>query len=744
MRSRRFRRPAALAAAALLTVAASVLLAHEGHHEVSSRGVSIDRAEGHIALSEDAHDGLGVETAAVEVGPVDERLLAYATVTVPWTRHGFASSRLPGRVVAVHVVPGQVVKAGDLVAEVQSLELETLQLDLLTARTEVATGEKVVADLKATAAAGAVPGQSVDEAELKLAQARNALAVARSRWLALGLPAAGLDDLLRRGTAAPNLYLPVRVPVGGTVVRADLAPGRTVEPTDALAEVTDLSTVWVRLGVLEKDLYRVPVGTPVELTFAALPGETFRAAVTATAPFLDPVTHLAAVWAELPNPPGREPRLVPGMAGRAEIVHASEKPRPTVPVEAVGREGAERFVFVEEADTHGGIEYQRKPVALGRRAGGRVEVVAGEVYPGDRVVVRGVGQLGGYFPAGVLKVDPVTERAIGLRVEPAGVAPVDEVVTLEGAVDLPPAARGVAAAPLAGTLTALHTDRGRRVAAGDVLAELFSPELQAWQLDLIRATLERRLEADTLARIKDVPSIPRRRVWEAEGRVQTLTAQADALRRKLLTAGLTAEQVAAVETNQTVVATVPVRVPTAGFVVGLDRAVGQAVTAREGVFEVHDPARAAVIGYVPERVGDRVRVGQAVRVRLVAAPDQVLTGRVARAGRTVGADSRSQAVWVELDGPAPAGPLVHGQLATLSVVTGSRPSAVTVPLGAVAHDGGAAFVFVRGGDGVWERRAVEVGPADDRRVTITRGLAAGEPVATAGVNELMSGFAALK
>ena len=743
MLRRRFVRPAALATACLLTVGVTVLLAHEGHAPLPTKGVQVDVARGHLLLTPAARDSLAVSTAEVEVRPVEGTLLAYAAVELPWKQHGFATTRLPGRVVKVHVAPGQTVRAGEVVAEVQSLDLDTLQLDALTARTEVALGEKVVTELRASVESGAVAGQSLVDAESKLAQARNAAVVARSRWLAFGLDAGSLDAVLKQGAANPGLTLPVRVPVGGTVIHAELTVGKVVEPTEHLAEVADLTTVWVRLGVLEKDLNRAAVGTPVDVRLVARPGEVVRTAVSTVAPYLDPVTHLASVWAELKNPPGREPRFVPGMAGRADVILPADKSRLTVPVAAVAREGVDTFVLVEEASAAGASEYRKKAVALGRRAGDRVEVVAGELFPGDRVVVRGAHELGGLFAPGVLRLGPEAERSIGLRVEPATPGAVDEVVTLDGAVDLPPADRGSATAPLAGVIASVRTDRGRVVTAGEVLAEVISPELQTLQLDLIRVSLELRLEADTLARIKDLPAVARRRVWETEGRVTTLRSQADTLRRKLATVGLAAPDIDRIVETRQVLSAVPVRSPVGGVVVAFDRALGQAVAAQEVLFAVQDQRRPWLVGFVSERDVDRVRVGQAVRARLVSDPAAVLTGRVARSGRTFGADSRSLAVWVDLDA-ATRPPLVHGQLATLSVVTGSRPAAVTVPLGAVGGEAGAAVVFVRRPDGVFERRAVETGAADDRRVEVVGGLAAGEPVAVAGVAELVTGFASLR
>ena len=741
--TRRMRRRAVLATVCLLTVGVTVLLAHEGHAPLPTKGVQVDAARGHLLLTPTARDSLAVTTAEVESKAVEGKLLAYATVELPWTHHGFATARLAGRVVKVHVAPGQSVRAGDVVAEVRSLDLDTLQLDALTAQTEAALGEKVVKELRGSVESGAVAGQSLLDAESKLAQARNAVVVARSRWLALGLTADSLDALLKRGVASSELTLPVRVPVGGTVIHAELTAGKVVEPTEHLAEVADLTTVWVRVGVLEKDLHRVALGTPVDVRLVAHPGEVFRTAVSAVAPYLDPTTHLASVWAELKNPPGAEPRFVPGMAGRADVILPAEKPRPTVPVAAVAREGVDRFVFVEEASAAGASEYRRKPVALGRRTDDRVEILAGELFPGDRVVVRGAHELGGLFAPGVLRLGPEAERSIGLRVEAGVAGTVDETVALDGAVELPPTDRGSVSSPLSGVIAAVRTDRGRTVKAGDVLAEVISPELQTMQLDLIRASLDLQLEAETLARIKDLAAVARRRVWETESRVAGLKSQADTLRRKLATVGFTAQEIDRIVETKQVVSAVPVRAPVNGVVVTFDKSLGQAVLAQEVLFAVHDQSKPWVVGFVSERDVARVRVGQAVRVRLVSDPSAVLSGRVARSGRTFGVENRSLAVWVELDA-ANRPSLVHGQLASLTVVTGTHRASVTVPAGAIAEEGGTAFVFVRREDGVYERRAVELGRADDVRVEILKGLAAGQPVATSGVAELVTGFASLR
>ncbi|MBA4066942.1 MAG: hypothetical protein C0501_25190 [Isosphaera sp.] len=742
-RLRRTARPAGLAVALLLTAAATWVLAHEGHAPLPTRGAQVDAATGQVILSRDAREALDVQTAEVESRPVTESLLAYATLTAPWQNHAFASSRVAGRVVRLHAQPGQSVAAGDVLAEVESAELEALQLELLNAQNDTRLSEKIVADLERTVRVGAVRGQDLIDAETKLRQNRNALAVARAKWAGLGLPGPDLDALLRAGTPQPRTF-PVRTPVRGTVVHADLAVGKVVEPLEHLFEVVDLSAVWVRVDVLEQDLHRVEVGQPIEVRLTAYHGEVFRAEVKVKGAFLDPRTHLNAVWAELPNPPGGDPRILPGMSGEARLLLPGPAAATAVPAGAVVREGAEHYVLVEEAGATGGSEYRRRAVAVGRQAGGWVEVRSGGLFPGDRVVVRGGHELAGLFAQGVLRPSPEAARGIGLEVEPATLRAVEDVAEIDGAVDLPPARRASASSPLAGTVSKILVDRGQPVRAGDVLAEVVSLDLHALQLDLLRARLEGELQEETYGRLKaSGEATPRRRLLEQEALANAGRQQRDALRGKLRVAGLADDQIAAVLKTGAVAEAVPVRSPIDGVVVGFDRTLGQAVKAEEPLFAVHDLTRPVIQGHVSERDLPRVRVGQRIRVRVAGDPGFLADGTVARSGRVVGPDSRTLSVWVELDRP-PARPLRHNQLARLTLVLGRPRPVLAVPRSAVVSEGTRAYAFVRQPDGAFERVPVELGRADDRFVEVVRGLNPGDPVAVRGAAELQTAYAGIK
>jgi RND family efflux transporter MFP subunit len=773
---------------ALLTVAAAWLWAHEGHEPLPTRGArTVKGKDGRVVgviLSAEAREALGLRTAVVEKRRVAGRVMAYATLVAPWQAHAFATARLPGRVVKLHAKAGQAVKAGEVLAEVRSADLEGLQQEVLTARADAQLSARTVASLAESARSGATSEQALADARTKHRQNLNAQVVARSKWLSLGLPEADLNRLLEEGRAAVRT-LPVRSPVSGTVIHADLAVGKVVEPAEHLFEVVNLSTVWARIGVLERDMHRVEEGQEVELTFPAYSGEVFRSRVQVKGLHLDPTAHLHTVWAELTNPAGREPRLLPGMNGQAHLLVPDEPadeaarsrrlaqaaaavglpssgvgpalaapglaalamPAPdstVVPAAALIHDGLESYVLVEGSSTPEGSEYLRTPVVVGRRDGEWVEVLGGDVFPGSHVVTRGSHELAGFFVPGVLRLGPEARREIRLRVEKAAPHRVDSVLEVEGAVEVSPDRRAAVSAQLAGTLHAISVERGQEVKAGEEVARVASLELQALQLKLLKAHLELGLAEDTLKRLRDAGrSAPPRAVLEAEGRANSLRQQRDGAARKLRAVGLSDEQLRALRERKQLVDSLPVRSVLAGRVVRFDKVLGQALKAEEALFEVHDLSRPLIHGFVPESALARVRVGQKARVRLTADPTFVAEATVVRSARVFGPESRTLSVWAELNRP-PGRPLLHNQLARLSLVLGSAPPALAVPRAAVAREGDRAFVFVEGQGGAWERRAVETSREDDRRVQITRGLAEGEVVAVSGAAALMTAHAAVR
>lgn len=714
---------------------------HEGHQPLPTKGVEVHLNEGRITLSRAARDVLDVRSVRVRERPVEGVIRAYATALTPWNRRALVTSRLAGRISRLLVRAGDVVEAGQVLAELDSLDLQTLRLDYQMAENDLQLSGRILETLNPAAKAGSIPGQRLFEAESAHRQNQNSLDILRAKAFGLKVP----EERLQQGPDEADLPLRLQIvsPIAGVIDHADVAVGKYVEPTEHLFDVIDTSQVWVKIGVLERDLHRVTEGQRVRLTFHGLPGQTFETRVDKLGVLLDPQTHQGTAWSEIANPENG-PKLLPGMNGQAELILPSTPGHSRVPAAAVFSDGAERYVLREETWTREGSEYRKLPVVIGRQTRDAVEVLSGNLYPGDRVVTQGGHELSNLLFSEVLRLTPETAGHIGLELAEVTEQCVEVIRQFDGALDIPPQSRTTASSQLGGTLIAIKVDRGASVKAGDVLAEIASLELQDIQLELLRAHLGLDLWRETLTRLRNAgDSVPRRTLLEMESRVRGLETQVDNVRRQLLTLGLSASQIDGIVATRQVVDALPLKAPLDGVVVHFDRTLGQVVRADEPLFEIHDPSRVWVQAFVGERDSTRVAVGQGARIRLVAHPDFAAEGRVARIGPIVGVDSRTQAAWIEFNEPPRAG-LQHNMLARVALTVDRPPPTLAVPRSAVVRDGLRNFVFVATAAGTFERRRVELGRSDDRYLEVQRGLVPGERIAVRGVPQIQTAHSAVR
>lgn len=725
-------------------IASAYASAHEGHRPLPTRGMEVNAETGKMVLTKTARTTLDVQTA--EVGPqkVSQSLLAYGTLVSPWNRHALVSSPLSGRIVELLVTPGEFVKAGQVLAELDSPELESLQLEIRSAQTALNLSLKLQASAEAAVKSGSIPEIRMIEAKNQVQKDRAALEIARAKWLSLQLPLEAVEAMQETPNEPLQQRLALKSPIDGTVTHTDLSVGKVINSKEHLFEVLDLSSVWLKIGVLEKDLSRVAIGQSLELTLTAWPDVKIAAQVDVLGQFLDPQTHLGTVWASLANSGSEDMLLLPGMSGQVQLKIGDAGEKVVVPMSAVIRDGAERFVLVEEEQTQVASTYQKQTVIFGQRMGDLIEVRGGNLFPGDRIVTRGSHELGSFFTKGVLRVSEETARDIGLTLQPVSLSTLAETITVDGLVDVPPTRRTVASAQLSGSIASILVDRGQAVRAGEVLAEIVSQDFQNLQLDLLRAHLDSELQQEIMSNLGEAgDAVSQRRLWEAESRRNLADGLRENVRQRLITAGISEEQLTQLVTTRTLLPTLPVRSPIDGVVMDFDKVLGHVVQPDESVFEIHDLSQVWVQGFVSERDLSRVKVGQTVRVRFVADATEVVTGTLVRSGRSVGLDDRTLSVWIELE-HMPRVPVQHNMLARLTIETGTIPSQLAVPREAVVREGTQSYVFVRKVDDTFERRSVVLGQSDDVAVAILEGLVADDMVAVSGAQALQTGYAALR
>ena len=176
-------------------------------------------------------------------------------------------------------------------------------------------------------------------------------------------------------------------PISGTVLDVNTASGemqRSLETTNGIATVANLETVWVTGDLFERDFGAAHPHTPVDIVFAAYPGESFKGTIANIGDSLDPSTHAVKVRVVLANPGHR---LKPAMFATIRITQPPQ-PRIIVPLSAVLHVGNSTGVYVPTAPG----KYDLRDVKTGATHANQIEIVSG-LRDGDRIVTEGAAFL---------------------------------------------------------------------------------------------------------------------------------------------------------------------------------------------------------------------------------------------------------------------------------------------------------------------------------------------------------------
>ncbi len=317
--------------------------------------------------------GLKVETArAVDRIPLGR---VPAQVTVPPANDRLVTAPLAGRVVAVSVARGDAVRAGQVLAVLESPELLQHQQHLLDAWHELQVAEARYRRERSLYRAGVIPKSRWQETEKRWHQARTAYRQARRELELIGLEPRAIDRLQR--TARLDSRLALRAPAAAAV-RARLAVvGQRVGRADPLVRLIVPDPLWLELAVPVALADRLGAHTEVEV-----PGQDAHGRVIRVGTLVEPANQTVPVRALLDRPaglrPGRrlEARLVAPATGVVKL------PRAAV-VEHQGR----YFVFVRRGDG-----FEVRPVTPLHLTTGAAYLKAG-VRPGEAVAVSATAAL---------------------------------------------------------------------------------------------------------------------------------------------------------------------------------------------------------------------------------------------------------------------------------------------------------------------------------------------------------------
>ena len=294
-----------------------------------------------------------VVTPNVEVATAESRDVpqenVYASTIQAYAVNNIAP-QTAGRIRKINVEVGDYVVKGQILAEMDRLQLEQTEL-------QVQNDDIEYERLKGLYAEGGVSQSDFETAELGYKLRKSNLANLRENTI-------------------------LRSPITGYVSARNFDAGDLFSMSAPLFTVQQVTPVKLLVGISESEYTKIRKGDKVSLTVDAIPGQEFSGKVDRLYPTIDPATHTFKAEVVVPN---TDRVLRPGMYARVTVNFGSRRSIIVPDKALVKQEGTgTRFIYVLRADNT--VSYL--PVTVGRHMGQEYEVLSG-LEEGARVVVKG-------------------------------------------------------------------------------------------------------------------------------------------------------------------------------------------------------------------------------------------------------------------------------------------------------------------------------------------------------------------
>lgn len=285
-----------------------------------------------------------------------------------------------GRVESLHVAPGDLVRQGQVVAELHSHEVLAMQGDLLRAAERAALADKRLAAGQELFSVDGISRIDLEVREQEAFSARLDLDTAYEELEDHGVFTIVLDRILE--TKKPDAHLPITSPEDGVVLEVSVQLHEWVQEYASLMVIGDPERIELELQIAPDQAGSVSPGDLVEFAAVGRPTDLGRASVVSRVPQVDPTSRTLRIRARILE---QGQNLFPGVFVEGMLSHGEARLSPSVPESAVINVGGQDVVFVALGDG----SFEMRPVELGVSNGSRYQVLTG-VESGEQVAVEGV------------------------------------------------------------------------------------------------------------------------------------------------------------------------------------------------------------------------------------------------------------------------------------------------------------------------------------------------------------------
>ena len=323
-----------------------------------------------------------IKTEAVRYQDIGETLMIPGRLETQNRRLSKIGSPITGRVSDLYVSLGDIVKKGQVLARINSIELTQTQLTLIKSSQLIGLKTKAVERAKLLFEADVISKAEMLRIENELEAVKADYRASRDQLLVLGMSEKAVEKLETSGQI--NSFADIRSLFDGIIISRAINVGQIVNPQDNLFHIADLSKLWAVANIPEQQASFIQKDEVVSIEIPALDNKHIEAKIIFEDSIVDPQTRTVMVRAELDNL-GLifKPDMLTSM-----YIRSKKTSKLAIPVSSVVRENDRKYVLVQNTPK----TFRLREVELGSRDGNLFSIISG-LSEGETVVTDGAFHL---------------------------------------------------------------------------------------------------------------------------------------------------------------------------------------------------------------------------------------------------------------------------------------------------------------------------------------------------------------
>lgn len=331
-----------------------------------------------VSLSRNAIEETGIITMEVSYTSINGFLFAPARIIANQDNEALVGSLVKGRIKKVFVNPGNFVKQGQILMELEGLEIGEIKSAYQKAKAHLDFTEASYNRQKELYEQSVPARKTVLEAKAEYDKALAEFKAEDEKIHSIGLSD---EEAIENKTSHSSGVLSIKAPISGLIAERNVVMGQLVDESSTAFKIINTSTVLADAQIFEKDIPDIKERQNVTFIPTNNINEGFKGELNFVSPVVDEKTRTINVRGTLSNAAGK---LKPQMFGTLKIEVSKNSKSIVVPDEALINDNGKYYLFVMVADT----TFEKRDVEIGIRENKNVEIKNG-LKEKDKVVIKG-------------------------------------------------------------------------------------------------------------------------------------------------------------------------------------------------------------------------------------------------------------------------------------------------------------------------------------------------------------------